>query len=241
MKTKCFNISGNHIKIKGISGTFLPSKRSLFLASFLTTLNLSGKKIIDVGSGSGFLSILCAKLGAVEILALDINPAAIFQTRENWKINDLPFEKLTLKISNVFDELKEKKFFNNFDLIISNPPGLPSSVMENLDKKKPSPWIWNVSGNDGRLVVDKILMEGRKFLKTDGQIILAHSSRLDFEKTKTMLKKCFPNWSIVAKKNFMLERHFLPFINFWKNKGKGLIFSQGDSFFEEVMLIKASK
>jgi len=42
-----------------------------------------GAKVIDVGCGSGILSIVAAKLGAKEILALDLDPLAVEKAKEN--------------------------------------------------------------------------------------------------------------------------------------------------------------
>lgn len=45
------------------------------------------KKVLDVGCGSGILSIVAAKLGMTDILALDIDPTAVDVSRENAIIN----------------------------------------------------------------------------------------------------------------------------------------------------------
>jgi ribosomal protein L11 methyltransferase len=46
-----------------------------------------GDTVLDVGTGSGVLSIVAAKLGATEILATDIDPLAVQVTQENARIN----------------------------------------------------------------------------------------------------------------------------------------------------------
>jgi ribosomal protein L11 methyltransferase len=46
-----------------------------------------GARVLDVGCGSGILSIAAAKLGAVEALALDIDPNCVKVTRENAPLN----------------------------------------------------------------------------------------------------------------------------------------------------------
>ena len=54
----------------------------------------TGDRVLDVGSGSGILSILAAKLGAVEVFGLDIDTAAVDNARENAAMNnvDITFE-----------------------------------------------------------------------------------------------------------------------------------------------------
>ena len=48
---------------------------------------LRGKRVWDVGCGSGILSIFAAKKGAKEVLAIDIDPLAVEETVENAKLN----------------------------------------------------------------------------------------------------------------------------------------------------------
>jgi ribosomal protein L11 methyltransferase len=47
-----------------------------------------GQKVIDVGCGSGILSIAAEKLGASEVLALDLDPVAVKNAQENCQQND---------------------------------------------------------------------------------------------------------------------------------------------------------
>ena len=47
---------------------------SAFFARFLLNLDLSGKRVADVGTGSGILALAAAQAGASSVLALDIKP-----------------------------------------------------------------------------------------------------------------------------------------------------------------------
>ncbi|WP_114748639.1 50S ribosomal protein L11 methyltransferase [Pleomorphovibrio marinus] len=51
--------------------------------------DLSGKKVLDVGSGTGILAILVAKMGANFIQAFDIDEWCVENGNENFAINDL--------------------------------------------------------------------------------------------------------------------------------------------------------
>ncbi|NLL42854.1 MAG: 50S ribosomal protein L11 methyltransferase [Firmicutes bacterium] len=57
---------------------------------FLQSLNLTGKMLWDVGTGSGILAIVAAKLGA-QVQAVDIDPVAVKVARENRDINNVAF------------------------------------------------------------------------------------------------------------------------------------------------------
>src|SRR5215212_5968967 len=56
---------------------------SEFFAKFLDGLDLSGKSVCDIGTGSGILALAAARAGAAEVLALDINPHAALSALEN--------------------------------------------------------------------------------------------------------------------------------------------------------------
>lgn len=47
------------------------------------------KNALDVGTGSGILAIAAAKLGIKQVLGIDINPSALFEAKENIRINNL--------------------------------------------------------------------------------------------------------------------------------------------------------
>lgn len=69
-------------------GTGLHPSTRLCIAA-LEDLVQTGDAVLDVGTGSGVLSIVAAKLGASRIVATDIDPVAVDVARENFAINDL--------------------------------------------------------------------------------------------------------------------------------------------------------
>lgn len=78
-------------------------------------INLDGKRIADVGCGSGILSIAAIKLGAAEVQACDIDPLAVESATGNAKINDVS-EKLYVSLGGARALLTKAPF----DLIFAN-------------------------------------------------------------------------------------------------------------------------
>ena len=74
----------------------------------LETYAPQGKPIIDVGCGSGILSIAAIKLGASHALAVDIDEQAVRNTRENAEINQVG-EKIESSLGSL-QEIREKRF-----------------------------------------------------------------------------------------------------------------------------------
>lgn len=62
---------------------------SEYFAEFLDGLDLSGKSVADIGTGSGILALAAARAGARDVLALDINPNAALSALENAHANGL--------------------------------------------------------------------------------------------------------------------------------------------------------
>ena len=51
--------------------------------------SLAGKRLMDLGCGSGILAIYAAKLGTVDVLGLDIDPQAVVVSKENARLNQV--------------------------------------------------------------------------------------------------------------------------------------------------------
>lgn len=66
--------------------------------SWLDSLNLQGKTVIDFGCGSGILAIAALKLGAAKAIGIDIDPQAIQASQDNAQRNGVA-DRLSLYLS----------------------------------------------------------------------------------------------------------------------------------------------
>src|SRR5438094_10491788 len=60
---------------------------SEFFASVIDGFDLKGKRVADVGTGTGVLALAAARAGADTVTAIDINPDAVLTTAENARAN----------------------------------------------------------------------------------------------------------------------------------------------------------
>ena len=112
--------------------------------------------ILDIGTGTGLLSLMLAQKTAAHIDAVEINQAAALQAREN--INNSPWKervKLTHQAIENFEPVKK------YDLIISNPPFFEDDL-KSLHPAK------NAAKHDTTLTLDTLLIHIQRLLKDNG-------------------------------------------------------------------------
>src|SRR3954454_19131427 len=91
---------------------------SEYFAKFLDGLDLSGKSVCDIGTGSGILALAAARAGAPNVLALDINPHAALSALENAQANGLG-NRVSAACMNLLAAIPVRPLF---DVILSSPP-----------------------------------------------------------------------------------------------------------------------
>src|SRR5215510_7171521 len=91
---------------------------SEYFAEYLDGLDLSGKSVADIGTGSGILALAAARAGATKVLALDINPNAALSTLENARAHGLG-DRVTVACMNLLAALPPLPLF---DVILSSLP-----------------------------------------------------------------------------------------------------------------------
>jgi ribosomal protein L11 methyltransferase len=82
----------------------------------------SSTKLLDIGCGSGILSIVALKLGASSALGLDIDPNAINASKENATVNHIPEDKFNIQIGNILEDLslQESIELEQYDIVVAN-------------------------------------------------------------------------------------------------------------------------
>ena len=114
----------------------------------LEKIFLSGNKILDIGSGSGILSVAAKFFGASEIYAIDNDYLAINSTEFNFRLNFGNLDNLKTFLG-PFDALVSKYSFKNFDLILCN---ILAKVIKGI-----IPEISNCLKKDGKVILSGIL------------------------------------------------------------------------------------
>ena len=79
-------------------------------------------ELLDVGTGSGILSIIALKLGARHAVGTDLDPCAIPAVEENKEVNGIPVEAFDMMIGNIIDdkEVQDKVGYEKYDIVTAN-------------------------------------------------------------------------------------------------------------------------
>lgn len=81
-----------------------------------------GACLLDVGTGSGILSIAALKLGAGSALGTDLDPCAITATKENLESNQIPEGSMEVMIGNIIDDrqVQDAAGYEKYDIVTAN-------------------------------------------------------------------------------------------------------------------------
>ena len=78
--------------------------------------------LLDVGTGSGILSIAALKLGAKFACGTDLDPCAITAVKENMDVNGVDEDKYTVMLGNIIDdkEVQDAVGYEKYDMVVAN-------------------------------------------------------------------------------------------------------------------------
>ncbi|HEX9006658.1 MAG TPA: methyltransferase [Bacteroidota bacterium] len=142
------------------------SLTSRFLGRYLLGLELRGKRLLDMGCGSGIQGLIAARRGA-DVTAVDINPVAAAGTRSNASANHLAGSIRAVE-ANLFDGMAEGELY---DYIVWNPPFFA------VDPSDIAARAWNAGGEFE--VIAGFAHGAGAHLAPGGKIVIVLSSDAD--------------------------------------------------------------
>ncbi len=153
-------------------------------------------QFLEIGCGSGCLVITLLKEFENSIAyALDISEKALEIAKKNVKLNEVQnrIKFLQSDILSALENSETNNFAPKFDLIISNPPYIPSQYIEELEPEVRifEPRIALDGGNDGLDFYRRIASDAKDFLKENGKIILEIGIKQEEEIVKVFTSQNF--------------------------------------------------
>ena len=170
---------------------------SEYFAEFIDRLDLSGKSVADIGTGSGILALAAARAGAHDVLALDINPYAALSALENAHANGLG-DRVTAACMNLLAALPCRPLF---DVILSNPPKHAGEPRDLADRGwHAGPQYQNVAA---------LFEQARERLKPGGCLYVMLSSDSDLDLLGRLITRAGFRVRLAYERSFYIESMIL--------------------------------
>lgn len=120
--------------------------------------------ILDIGAGTGLLSLMLAQRSSAMITAIEMDQNAAEQCEENFRASNW-VERLNIVNKRIQDFKPEP--FSKFDLVISNPPFYQ-------DHPKPSSSIRQAAHHNDHLTTEQMLISIDRLLSENGTFYVMH-------------------------------------------------------------------
>ena len=171
-----------------------------YMLEFLEFINFSRKKVLEIGSGSGLISIVAAKEGA-NVTAIDICPYAVENTAENVNRNLDKFLKNSGSVSVIQSDLFENVPSGVFDVLIVNPPFYQGEV----NKVGEHAWY---AGKDFEYF-QKLFSKCRNHMDMESEMYMVLSEDCNFDKINEIALDNSFKLKAVSFKQFVTEHFYI--------------------------------
>ncbi|MEU6994141.1 HemK2/MTQ2 family protein methyltransferase [Streptomyces sp. NPDC046465] len=156
-----------------LPGVYAPQHDTALLCRALDREDIGdGTSVLDLGTGSGALAVAAARHGA-RVTALDISWRAVLTARLNARLSG---QSVAVRRG----DLTTGASSGPFDLVVSNPPYVPSPSP--LLPRRGAARAWD-GGPAGRLVVDRVCDTAPRALRYGGILLMVHSALCDVDLT----------------------------------------------------------
>lgn len=166
------------VRIVTLPGVFAPRDETWLLADVVReSAGLAGADVLELGTGSGAVAIAAAQGGARSVTVVDVSRRALVTATLNAQLNGV---RVIARLGDLFAPVAGQCF----DLIVSNPPYVPSPSIPSRGASR----AW-AGGADGRIVLERICARVTDHLCPGGAVLLLHSSVNDVSRTRDALER----------------------------------------------------
>lgn len=174
---------------RGMATVYEPAEDSRLLAEAAIE-RIDGDRVLEIGVGSGYVAARIAAETDADVIGCDINPEACARARSTG---------LDVVRSNLTDPFAA----GSFDVVVFNPPYLPTPPEEEWD----DPLEHALSGGeDGRRVIRPFLADVGRVLRPRGRAYVLVSTLTDIEAVVDLAESAGLIAEEIAEESFPFER-----------------------------------
>lgn len=187
--------SYKNIKVKVKPGVFHPGLfiSTRILLDFVSDLELGKKSFLELGAGSGIISVLASKKGAL-VYASDINSIAVENIRLNAELNNVT---ISVYNSDLFESLPEMEF----DYIVINPPYYKKDPLNEAEHA----WYCGNNHEYFTRLFDSLAIHIHKSSK----VLMILSEVCDIDAVKKIGEERKFNWELIQRKSVLGEKNYI--------------------------------
>lgn len=162
----------------------IPRPETELLVEAAIPLAKNAHSVLDIGAGSGIISIILARHSNAEITAIDISSKALYVLRKNSRLHNVD-NRIKAIQGDLFPKISKK-----FDIIVSNPPYIPFKEWQELEPgvKDFEPQLALTAGEDGLDIIRRIVEPIHLYLQPQGYLLMEFGFGQK-EKLKTVLEE----------------------------------------------------
>lgn len=192
---------GRTIRLELAKDVFTPSVASTTLLFAVDDKDIKGKRVFDVGIGTGYLGLGLLLRGANYVVGTDINSKAVELAKRNSIINELK-SSCEFRQGNMYHPYEPFSSDSSIDIVISNPPLMPKE----LGRKEYGPHNAIDGCEFGDECILNVIKEGKKILQPE---VVLYFPIFSFS-NPDYIKKCA---SMIYKNVKVMARHDIIFDN----------------------------
>ncbi len=196
-KERGYSYRGLSLRI--FPGVFHPAFffSTTYLYAFITKLSLNHKACLDIGCGSGLLSLQMTRQGGL-VTAIDISEKAVQNTQLNFNRNRRQLHQpYTVLLSDLFDHIPAQ----TFDVIIINPPYFFRPVVQE------SQYAW-YCGQEGEYF-EKLFSGLHAYMHPASHIIMILADNCDIDRIRAIAGHHHFSFHLAAQKKIAWETNYI--------------------------------
>ncbi len=166
----------------------VPKAGTLLLARQLPAL--AHGSVLDLGTGSGLLALLAARI-APRVVATDVVEACVRCAWRNVLLNGFEV-KVDVRLGDLFEPVTGE----TFDLIVTNPPQMPTPGDLGTGRGEA---VADDGGPDGWAILDRVIREAPQYMKPGGQLVFTLFDFLGEESGLLRLKEVGLSPTVLAR------------------------------------------